>query len=539
MIRTAGRRHLAGFALTAGLTAGLVTLAATTCSTGTALAHIPALAAVGTVREANAPRAIPGSYIVVLKPGSTAANQVTSASQALVKKYGGVVVSNYIATVRGFHALMNATQARRLASDAAVSYVEQDGEVSASAPAKPPAPWGLDRIDQQSPRLSGAYTAGSASAVTTYVIDTGIRISHRDFGGRASYGWDFVDHDPDAGDCNGHGTHVAGIIGGTEYGVAKDVRLVAVRALDCSGTGSYSAIIAAVDWVTTHAAKPAVANMSVEAPKSTALNDAVTRSIAAGVTYAVAAGNEKKDACPFSPAGSPNAITVGATDQFDKRAPFSNFGRCVDLFAPGVDIISDYYTSDTAAAMMSGTSMATPHVAGAAALVLAAHPAWTPAQVAAALVDKAPANVVTSAGTGSPTKLLYMGWLDPIAISGSGPLPAAACPAVTDAPKIKINSKKTVTTSRTITGCPGPGPAGAMVGVHVGGDYRGSLAVTLIDPGGVRYLLKAAVKADHQADVSATYGVDLTKSVRNGVWKLEVTDAYGSTGRLDSWSLEL
>ena len=538
MIATAGRRHLAGFTLTAALTAGLVTLAATTCSTGTALAHIPVVPATGTVRESNAPRAIAGSYIVVLKPGSQAAKQVTSFSQTLVKTYGGSVVTNYIATLRGFHALMNATQARRLAADPAVSFVEQDAEVSASDAAGPPPPWGLDRIDQQTPRLSGAYTAGSADAVTAYVIDTGIRITHRDFGGRASYGWDFVDHDPDAGDCNGHGTHVAGIVGGAEYGVAKDVNLVAVRAIDCAGNGSYSAIIAAVDWVTTHAVKPAVANLSVEAPKSAALNDAVTRSIAAGVTYAVAAGNEHKDACAFSPSGTPNAITVGATDQWDKRASFSNYGRCVDIFAPGVEIISDYHASDTAAAMMSGTSMASPYVAGAAALVLGAHPTWTPAQVRTALVDQAPANIVRSAGAGSPTKLLYTGWLDPVAISRNDPR-TALCVATTDTPKAKINSKKTTTSSRTITGCPGLGPTAGTVGVHIGGAYRGSLVVTLVDPGGVPHVLKSALKSDHKADVSATYRVDLRQAARNGVWKLQVTDTYGSTGRLDSWSLQL
>jgi subtilisin family serine protease len=358
--------------------------------------------ATGTVLGAGAAGAIGDSYIVVLKPGATGAG--------LIKRYGGAVTEDYQATVRGFAARMTAPQARRLAADPAVRYVEQD---AAAAPTGSTPTWGLDRIDQRSRVLSKTYTARSAAGVTAYVLDTGIRISHQQFGGRASNGYDFVDKDAVAQDCNGHGTHVAGTIGGSSWGVAKDVKLVAVRVLGCNGSGSYSNIIAGVDWVTKHARKPAVANLSIGGPVSKALDDAVNRSIAAGVTYVVAAGNDNRDACRQSPADAAAAITVGATDDKDKRASFSNFGRCLDLFAPGVRIESASNKSNTATMLMSGTSMASPHVAGAAALTLGAHPGWTPDQVRDELVAQATPGVVTSAGKGSPASLLYTGFLNP------------------------------------------------------------------------------------------------------------------------------
>jgi subtilisin family serine protease len=245
--------------------------------------------------------------------------------------------------------------------------------------------------------------------VTVYILDTGIRISHQDFGGRARYGWDFIGNDREAGDCNGHGTHVAGTIGGTRYGVAKRVRLVSVRVLDCSGRGSYSAIIAGIDWVTAHAVRPAVVNMSLEGPAASVLDDAVRRAVAAGITFVVAAGNHKRNACTESPARTAEALTVGATDRADARASFSNYGRCLDLFAPGVAIASDWHTGNQAHALMSGTSMAAPHVAGAAALLLSAHPRWRPAQVRAALVAAATRGRVARAGAGSPNLLLFTG----------------------------------------------------------------------------------------------------------------------------------
>ena len=401
MIRFSGR--IARYVFTAGI----ATTAAVTGMAGSASAGTPSALATGTVRAAGAADAIPGSYIVVLRSGSDAAAEVPSASNRLVRRYGGRVLTNYLATVRGFHATMTATEAARLAANPAVQFVEQDAKVTLSATQTGPT-WGLDRIDQRSLPLSKTYTYGTAHGVTAYVLDTGIRLSQNEFAGRARSGWDFIGRDAKAEDCNGHGTHVAGTIGGTKYGVAKDVNLVAVRVLDCQGSGSYSAIIDGIDWVTKNAVKPAVANMSIGGPASSALNAAVARSIAAGVTYAVAAGNDNTNACNQSPAAAPDAITVAATDKNDRRASFSNYGKCVDIFAPGVQITSASYAGDSASAVMSGTSMASPHVAGAAALVLGAHPTWTPKQVRDALVTDATGNVVTSPGSGSPNKLLHV-----------------------------------------------------------------------------------------------------------------------------------
>jgi subtilisin family serine protease len=395
------------------LTAGVATAAAVTGLAGSAMAGTPTALPIGTVLRSGPGEAINGSYIVVLKPESTEASHVSSASQKLAKRYGGRVRTNYLATVRGFQADMTATEAARLAANPAVQFVEQDAKVTLAATQANPA-WGLDRIDQRTLPLSKTYTYGTAAKVTAYVLDTGIQISHSQFEGRAANGWDFIDKDKVANDCNGHGTHVAGTIGGKTYGVAKDVKLVGVRVLDCQGSGSYSAIIAGVDWVTKNAVEPAVANMSLGGSVSSAMNAAVTRSIASGVTYAVAAGNDNRNACNQSPAAAPNAITVAATDSKDTRASFSNYGKCVDVFAPGVQIVSASIKSDTATASMSGTSMASPHVAGAAALVLGAHPSFTPAQVRDSLVVNATTGTVRSAGTGSPNTLLHTGWLNPV-----------------------------------------------------------------------------------------------------------------------------
>ncbi|GAA0483605.1 hypothetical protein Ade02nite_93960 [Paractinoplanes deccanensis] len=274
---------------------------------------------------------------------------------------------------------------------------------TAAAAGTTTATWGLDRIDQRSLPLSSSYAAPSAAGVTVYVVDTGLRAGHREFGGRARDGYG------SGGDCNGHGTHVASTIGGAAYGVAKDVKLVGVRVLDCKGNGSYKSIIAGIDWVAKQKARPAVANLSLGGVTSKALDDAVNRAIAEGITVVVAAGNDGRDACTQSPGRTPAAITVGATDQKDARWSSSNFGSCVDLFAPGVRIQGASHASNSASKLMSGTSMAAPHVAGAAALVLAKHPSYTPAQVRDELVARSVTGSVRGAGKGSPNRLLYTG----------------------------------------------------------------------------------------------------------------------------------
>ncbi|WP_306215151.1 S8 family peptidase [Actinoplanes sp. RD1] len=361
------------------------------------LTPAPAAAATGSVRLADTATAVPGSYLVVLK-------KAVDRTGALAARYDGSVTRTFDA-VHGFEAALSPRQARRLAADPAVAFVEQNQAVSLAAAAPS---WGLDRIDQRDLPLTSTFTAaGTGADVTAYIIDTGLLYSHTDFGGRAGLG-----HDAIGGygnDCNGHGTHVAGTVGGSTYGVAKQVTLVGVRVLNCSGAGTTAGVIAGVDWVTAHAARPAVANLSLGVPASEALDAAVNASIASGITYTVAAGNANTDACTISPARVPAALTVGATTSTDARAPFSNSGTCLDLFAPGTAITSDWCTGDTATNVLHGTSMAAPHVTGAAALVLSRHPDWTPAQVQDALLTAATPDKVTNAGAGSPNRLLFTG----------------------------------------------------------------------------------------------------------------------------------
>ncbi|KAB1915864.1 S8 family serine peptidase [Micromonospora sp. AMSO31t] len=363
------------------------------------------------VRGADAAEAVPGRYIVVLKDGRAAgAAKVRSAASALAGEHGGTVRRVFGKALHGYSASMDRRQAERLAADPDVAYVQQVQRWSATGSQSSPPSWGLDRIDQTTAKANGVYTYPATGAgVTAYVIDTGIDIEHQDFGGRASYGYDAIEQDDVAQDCDGHGTHVAGTIGGTKYGVAKDVKLVAVRVLDCAGSGDSEQVIAGIDWVTAHATGPAVANMSLGfGATDQAVNDAVARSITSGITYAVAAGNSWQDACGVSPANVPAAITVGATDQVDFRAWFSNYGRCLDTFAPGTGIVSARMGTTDGSVAMNGTSMASPHVAGAAALLLEAHPTWTPQQVRDAVVTTGVGGAVHDT-MGSVDRLLHVG----------------------------------------------------------------------------------------------------------------------------------
>ncbi|WP_018657402.1 S8 family peptidase [Actinomadura flavalba] len=375
------------------------------------LAATPA-AADGEILNARAAQPVEGSYIVTLKSGQAPRqDDVRTRAQQLTRKYSGDVGLVYTSVVKGFQARLSADRARRLAADPAVASVEQDAISQAFDVQQNPPSWGLDRADQKALPLSRSYSYDTKAAnVTAYVLDTGILTSHPDFGGRARSGYDFIDNDTDANDCQGHGTHVAGTIGGASYGIAKGAKLVGVRVLDCNGRGANSAIIKGIDWVTANAVKPAVANMSLGGGASAALDDAVKRAIASGVTFSLAAGNSNTNACNTSPARTPAALTVGATTATDARASFSNYGSCLDLFAPGQQIVSTSNGGGTAT--MSGTSMAAPHVAGAAALVLADHPGHSPAQVASALTSAATTGAVGNPGNGSANRLLFTGSAD-------------------------------------------------------------------------------------------------------------------------------
>ena len=342
------------------------------------------------------------AYIVVLDADANASD--VAAQHA--RRFGANVSHVYTHALKGYAALLPAGAVEGIARSPQVAWVEADGVATADTTQSNP-PWGLDRIDERTRSLNGEYAySNTGSGVTAYVIDTGILLTHSDFGGRAITGFDAITSGGTATDCNGHGTHVAGTVGGSTYGVAKDLTLVAVRVLSCSGSGTWSQVIAGIDWVTrNHAAgQPAVANMSLGGSANSSVDLAVSNMIADGVATAVAAGNgnqggRQQDACKSSPARVATAMTIGATDSADRKASWSNYGNCVDWFAPGVSIKSSWSTGDTATNTISGTSMATPHTAGVAALYLQSNTGASAGDVREALYAKTTKGVVTSSST--------------------------------------------------------------------------------------------------------------------------------------------
>ncbi|GLY22799.1 S8 family peptidase [Micromonospora sp. NBRC 101691] len=388
MITPELRRH---WSTVAGVLAVSALVAATAGGPATAAP------AVGGILNAGGATAVAGSYLVVLDdaavggPAGTRHAAVSRRADTLADRYGGTVGHRYGHALNGFEVRLPEAAARRLAADPAVAFVEQNHTMRATA-TQPNPPWNLDRIDQRPTLPNGGYSyTNSGHGIPVYVVDSGIRITHTEFSGRASHGYDVVDMDPVADDCTGHGTHTAGTVAGSLNGVAKAARPIAVRVLDCADTTTLSTVVHGLEWLTDHhvTGQPAVALMGVVGVYSAALNSAVQFSVSTGISYVVAAGNHNADACAYSPAAVTTAIRVGATQPDDTRASFSNYGTCVDLHAPGVNIPAAWHTTNNATALSSGTSTAAPHVAGAAARVLQRYPTWTPSQVKAYLTAQA------------------------------------------------------------------------------------------------------------------------------------------------------
>ncbi|ADY27365.1 Aqualysin 1 (plasmid) [Deinococcus proteolyticus MRP] len=467
--------------------------------------------------EVDQKNVIDGQYIVVLSEGALGSDLSAQSESSLIQAFGlqpqGVTMQYiYGQALEGFAAQLSAENLQILRADPRVKYIEQDQVMRANA-TQSGATWGLDRVDQRTLPLNGTYVYNTnASNVTSYIIDTGILTTHNDFGGRAVWGTNQTGDGRNT-DCNGHGTHVAGTVGGSTYGVAKATRLVAVKVLGCDGSGSNSGVIAGINWAASNRSGPAVANMSLGGGASQATDDAVSGAVNRGLTMVVAAGNENQNACNVSPARAPLAITVGATTRSDARSSFSNYGSCVDINAPGSDITSAWYTGNSATNTISGTSMASPHVAGGAALVLSTNPSYTPAQVASTLNANATTGQLTGLN-GSPNRLLYT-------LAGTGTTPTPT-PTPTPAPG-----------ERTFTGTVSQG--NSLYAPSASGEARsGTITLQLTGPSGTDFdLFLQRWNGSSWVDVASSESTGsserISTSVTSGTYRYEVY-AYSGSG---------
>jgi subtilisin family serine protease len=481
------------------------------------LALVLLLAGAGGVEAGTQTRVIPhpdpvaDHYIVTLS-ASVAGPQgpsVAEAAQSLAAEYGGQVTFVYQHALQGFAVRLSEEKAESLAKDGRVATVEQDARADLSG-VQSPATWGLDRVDQRYLPLNNTYHYPYTGAgVHVYIVDSGIRGTHQEFTGRMGNGVGFIDDGNGTNDCNGHGTHVAGTVGGTTYGVAKGATLHPVRIVDCGGNGTAATIIAGVDWITGNRVNPAVANMSLRLlPGVTALDNAVENSVASGVVYAVAAGNDfGNNACDASPARAASALTVGFTTRTDARSSLSNTGPCLDLFAPGFEITSAWNTSDSATRTISGTSMASPHVAGIAALYRQQDPTASASQVSQAVIDNATTGIVSDPGPGSPNRLAHS------IFPGTGPRISigdvwfAEGPAGIARPRVAVSlsaaSPVDVTVHYETADCT----------AHAGSDYQPFSGDLRFVPGELtKHILVNAI-ADFDFEASETYLVNLSAPV--------------------------
>ncbi|MFI6095082.1 S8 family serine peptidase [Lentzea sp. NPDC051213] len=502
-----------------------------------------AQAAVGEVLRPVGAEVIAGKYIVTLRKSS----QVNAFGVAA--SYGGQVDRVYGAALQGFAMTATEQQARRLAADPRVERVEADSIVRGDAVRTNPI-WNLDRIDQRVTVLDNRYDYPdqAGQGVTVYVMDTGVRTAHAEFEDRASVAFDAIGDGWNGQDCSttGHGTHVAGTIAGKTFGVASKAKVASVRVLSCENSGTISQIVAGIDWITANAARPAVVNMSLGGGQSTTEDNAVKASIAAGISYVVSAGNSESNACLKSPANVPAAITVGAANPVNERArgwakfgdTGSNYGPCLDLFAPGESIESAHNATNQSTVVLKGTSMASPHVAGAAALLLSQTPNLTPAQVHAEILNRSVTGVL------DPTTLEPP--MDPPTTQKSpnrflhtGPLAQPAC-TVSDTTRRAVPDQDSITVALDVTACGRKVAGNATVRVQAEHPFRGDLSVRLITPSGTEVVLREANAADNAVNLDQTFPLSLSTLDANGTWKLVVRDNFSiDEGSLVGWTLTL